>query len=58
MAMLAYAITAGLKKTPYKDIRTLLKKRVMEPIGISEDEWFIGYGKTMISPVTSTKRSA
>jgi len=58
MAMLAYAVTASLKKTPYKDIRTLLKKRVMEPIGISEDEWFIGYGKTMISPVISTKRSA
>lgn len=46
MAMLAYAITVGLNKTPYKDIRILLRERIMKPIGIPEDEWSIGYEKT------------
>lgn len=43
-AMLAYAITASLKESPQTDIRSLLKERIMEPIGVREKEWSIGYG--------------
>ncbi len=46
MGMLAYAITASYKGTSYKDIRSLLKTRIMEPIGIKDSEWDVGYGKT------------
>lgn len=46
MALLAYAVTASYKGTPYKDIRTLLRERIYQPIGIRDDEWQIGYGKT------------
>ncbi len=46
MAMLAYAVTASYRGTKYKDIRTLLRERVYKPIGINDDEWQIGYGKT------------
>ena len=46
MAMLAYAVTASLKNSDHKDIRTLLRDRVMRPIGVPDAEWSIGYGKT------------
>ncbi len=46
MAMLAYAVTASYRGSEYKDIRTLLRERLMEPIGINDDEWEIGYGQT------------
>lgn len=46
MAMLAYAVTASLKNAPHKDIRTLLRERVMKPIGINDDDWAIGYQQT------------
>lgn len=46
MAILAYAVTASYRGTQYKDIRTLLRERIMLPIGINDDEWQIGYGKT------------
>lgn len=46
IAMLGYSITAALKDAPQKDIRTLLRDRVMRPIGVSDGEWSIGYGKT------------
>lgn len=42
MAALSYAITASLKGG---DIRTLLKERVLDPLGIPESHWTIGYGK-------------
>jgi len=45
MAMLAYAVTASLKNAPQKDILTLLKERIMKPIGVSNEEWSIGYGR-------------
>jgi len=44
-AALAYAITASLKDGPQRDIRTLLKERIMEPLGVPESEWSIGYGE-------------
>jgi CubicO group peptidase (beta-lactamase class C family) len=46
MAMLAYVVTSSYKGSAYKDIRTLLRERIMKPIGINEDEWQIGYGQT------------
>jgi len=45
MALLAYAVTSSYSGTDVKDIRTLLKERIMRPIGVSDDDWSIGYGK-------------
>ncbi len=42
MAALSYAVTASLKGG---DIRTLLKERVFDPLGIAERDWSIGYGR-------------
>ena len=44
--MLGYAVTAALKDSPQKDIRTLLRDRVWRLIGVGDDEWSVGYGKT------------
>ncbi|HLJ92810.1 MAG TPA: serine hydrolase [Gemmataceae bacterium] len=46
IAMLGYAITTALKDAPQKDIRTLLRDRVMRPIGVTDSDWSVGYGKT------------
>lgn len=48
IAMLAYATTAALKNAPEKDLRTLLKERVMRPIGVADNEWSVGYGQTVM----------
>ena len=45
MADLAYAVTASLKGAPQTDIHALLKARIMEPLGIPESNWSIGYGR-------------
>ena len=42
MAALSYAITAALKGG---DIRTMLKERVLDPLGVPEWQWSIGYGR-------------
>jgi CubicO group peptidase (beta-lactamase class C family) len=42
MAALAYAVTASLHGG---DIRTLLKTRIFDPLGIPESAWSIGYGR-------------
>ncbi|MBN2316074.1 MAG: serine hydrolase, partial [Sedimentisphaerales bacterium] len=42
MAMLSYAVTAAEQT----DIRTLLRERIMRPIGVDDNDWSIGYGKT------------
>ncbi len=46
MAMLSYAVTAGLRGAEHTDIRTLLRQRIMKPIGVKDSDWSIGYGKT------------
>jgi hypothetical protein len=46
IAMLGYAVTAALKDAPQKDIRTLLRDRVLRPIGVADEDWSVGYGKT------------
>jgi len=48
IAMLAYCLTAALKDAPQKDLRTLLRERVMQPIGVPDDEWSVGYRKTFM----------
>jgi CubicO group peptidase (beta-lactamase class C family) len=45
MAMLSYTVTASLRKTEYTDIRSLLRERIMNPIGVEDGDWSIGYGK-------------
>jgi len=42
MAALAYAVTASLKGG---DIRSLLKQRVLDPLGVPESNWTVGYGR-------------
>lgn len=46
IAMLAYCVTKALEKEKHKDIRTLLKERLMDPMGIPAAEWQCGYGQT------------
>ncbi len=46
IAMLTYAVTASLKDSPYTDIRTYLKKRIYDRIGMKEEDYSMGYGKT------------
>jgi CubicO group peptidase (beta-lactamase class C family) len=46
IGMLTYAVTATLRDSPHKDVRTLLRERVMRPIGAPDSEWSCGYGKT------------
>lgn len=42
MAALSYTVTAALKGG---DIRALLKQRVLDPLGVPERHWSIGYGR-------------
>ena len=46
IAMLGYAVTAAIRRTLHKDTRTLLAKRIYEPIGLRPGDWRIGYGET------------
>jgi CubicO group peptidase (beta-lactamase class C family) len=61
IAMLTYALTASLVDGSRKivtdetagrprgsnnDVRTLLRDRVMRPVGVADEEWSIGYGAT------------
>ena len=46
IAMLSYAITESLREAPLRDIRSLLRDRVMRPIGAGDGEWTLGYGAT------------
>jgi len=47
IALLTYATTAALRNSPQKDVRALLRDRVMRPIGVPDAEWSIGYGNTV-----------
>jgi putative heme-binding domain-containing protein len=46
IAMLTYCVTAAIQEGEHKDVRTLLRERVMRPIGVPDAEWLCGYGKT------------
>jgi CubicO group peptidase (beta-lactamase class C family) len=45
IAALAYAVTASLRGALQRDIRSLLRDRVMRPLAIPGEEWSIGYGR-------------
>jgi CubicO group peptidase (beta-lactamase class C family) len=47
IAMLTYALTSVLTEGPQKDLRTLLRDRIMRPIGVPDPEWSVGYGTTV-----------
>ncbi len=48
IAMLTYAVTASLRDGPHKDVRTLLRERVMRPMGVPDNEWSVGYNRTPV----------
>jgi CubicO group peptidase (beta-lactamase class C family) len=48
IALLTYCVTASLRDAPQKDIRSLLRDRVLRPIGVLDTEWSAGYGKTSL----------
>ena len=45
MAALAYVVTAALQGAPQADLRALLKERLLDPLGVPERDWLIGYGR-------------
>jgi hypothetical protein len=46
IGMLTYAVTASMKGSPQADVRSLLRERIMRPIGVLDSDWSVGYGKT------------
>jgi CubicO group peptidase (beta-lactamase class C family) len=46
MAMLGFCVTASLRGTGDADLRSLLKHRIMGPLGVPDGEWSVGYGST------------
>ena len=44
-AALGYAITASLKGSEHPDLLSLLRARLMEPLGIPPEAWSMGYSK-------------
>ena len=46
MAMLGYCVTASLRSTDDADLRSLLKQRIMGPLGVPDAEWSVGYSST------------
>ena len=47
IGMLMYALTAALRDAPQRDVRTLLRDRVMGAIGVPDAEWNVGYNQTI-----------
>ena len=48
IGMMTYCVTAAIRDGEIKDIRTLLRERVMRPIGVPDAEWSVGYGSTFV----------
>ena len=46
IALMTWCVTASLRDAAQKDIRSLLRDRVMRPIGVTDAEWSVGYGQT------------
>ncbi len=46
IGLLTYCVTASIQDGKQRDVRTLLKERVMKPLGVPDAEWSVGYGKT------------
>ncbi len=47
MAMLGYCVTASLRGTDDNDLRSLLRHRIMRPLGVPDAEWSVGYNTTV-----------
>ncbi len=47
MGLLGYCVTASLRGAPDSDLRALLKHRILDPLGVPEAEWSIGYRKPL-----------
>ena len=43
---LAYAVTKSLRSAPEKDIKTFLRRRIMEPLGIPDEAWRLSYERS------------
>jgi CubicO group peptidase (beta-lactamase class C family) len=48
IAMLNYCVTAAIREGEQRDIRSLVRERVMRPIGVNDGDWSAGYGQTII----------
>ena len=48
IALMGYTLTAALRDAPQKDIRTLLRDRVMRPMGVRDTDWQCGYNITTV----------
>src|SRR5688572_13188299 len=46
IAMLTYAVTAAIADGSPRDIRSLLRDRIMRPVGAADNEWSVGYNTT------------
>jgi CubicO group peptidase (beta-lactamase class C family) len=46
IGLLTYAVTMAIKDGPQRDVRTLLRERVIRPIGVPDNQWSCGYGKS------------
>jgi CubicO group peptidase (beta-lactamase class C family) len=43
MAMLSYCLTVSLRGAPEPDLRSLLRERLLRPLGVPDAEWSAGY---------------
>src|SRR5262249_34556567 len=41
---LACALAVSLQSAPQHDVRTLLRERIMQPVGIPDEDWRLSYG--------------
>jgi len=48
IGMMAYCVSAAIRDGEHKDVRTLLRERVMRPIGVPDADWSVGYEKTFL----------
>jgi CubicO group peptidase (beta-lactamase class C family) len=46
IGLMTYCVTAAIRDGMHKDVRTLLRERVMRPVGVADSDWSVGYGKT------------
>jgi CubicO group peptidase (beta-lactamase class C family) len=46
-ALLSYIITSNLKDSPYSNINSYLKDRIIDPVGIKENEYSLGLSRTL-----------
>jgi CubicO group peptidase (beta-lactamase class C family) len=46
IGILTYCVTAAIKDAECRDVRSLLKERVLRPVGVADAQWSAGYGQT------------